>query len=236
MGIWKRAVESILDLFLKPNCPLCQRPGGDDYFCRYCIRQLKDCQFTKPVQRWSGPLPVFVWGSYGGPMKRAIAAMKYEDRPQLARPLGRWLAQAWLDSPTITPNQKILAVPIPMHPEKQKKRGFNQAELIARSFCEFTGYPLSTTLLQRSRATEALFNLSPEQRKQELDGAITLGKAAHRLPKTPVLLIDDIYTTGATCREAAKVLHQAGITVFGIAAIATTKPDPEPPSRPKKHP
>ena len=235
MGTWKRAFESILDLFLKPNCPLCDRPGGDDYFCTYCSRQLQECQFAQPAQRWRG-LSVFVWGSYSGPMKRAIAAMKYEDRPQLARPLGRWLAQAWLQSPTSGPTQKILAVPIPMHPEKQKSRGFNQAELIARSFCEVTGYQLQPKLLQRARATEALFNLSPEQRQKELDGAITLGKAAHRHPKTPVLLIDDIYTTGATCREAAKVLHQAGIPVLGVAAVATTNKDPDRPSRPKKHP
>lgn len=156
-------------------------------------------------------------------MKRAIAVLKYENHPQLARPLGHWLAQAWVNSP-VSAAIKLTVVPIPMHPSKVSQRGYNQADLLAQSFCNFTGYPMRSLGLERVRATEAQFSLSGTEREKNLAGAFSLGKEFLRSrPSTSVLLLDDIYTTGATAQSAAKTLAQHGIRVYGLVAVATPK-------------
>jgi ComF family protein len=153
-------------------------------------------------------------------LKRAIAALKYENRPQVARPLGQYLAEAWIASSDV-PQRSLIVVPIPMHPDKQKARGFNQAELLAESFCQITGFPLKCQGLERVVETQAQFSLSPEAREENLTGAFQIGKIFRRNPpKHPVLLLDDIYTTGATVRSAIQALYQARIQVYGVASLA----------------
>ena len=104
-------------------------------------------------------LPVIAFGHYSGSLKRAILAMKYGDRPDVAIPLGTALAQEWLSQQAKQPGKQpvtqpvkqptsqrltlqnhsnIYAVPIPLHADRQKSRGFNQAELIARAFCRWS--------------------------------------------------------------------------------------------------
>lgn len=222
MSGWQRGWRAILDLFLKSNCPLCDRPTPN-VLCPQCDRQLQRAQFPRSQQYRRQNPPLFVWGEYGGTLKRAIAAFKYEDRPQLARPLGHAIAESWLNSPLV-PGDRLTVVPIPLHREKLKARGFNQAELLARHFCDLTGLPLQAHGLSRQRQTQALFGLSPERRQAELAGALSLGKDfQRRRPPAGVLLFDDIYTSGSTCREAIRVLAKYGIRTSGIVAIASSR-------------
>ncbi|MBC6478006.1 MAG: ComF family protein [Hormoscilla sp. GM7CHS1pb] len=235
MGSPTQWVKSFLNLFLKSNCPLCGRPA-DRELCPSCERSLLRCQFTNErcargsaprvhrSQFWEGQLPVFVWGRYGGLLKQAIAALKYENQPQLARPLGTWLAGAWMKSPHS--QVKPVVVPIPLHADKRLARGFNQAELLAESFCQYTGLPLNRQGLERVRATEALFGLSLTERQQILADALSVGKSLTQKRPQRVLLLDDIYTTGTTVGEAARVLRRQGISVYGVVAIATTNKSP----------
>src|SRR4028119_1401979 len=215
--------NGLLALFLKSKCPLCDRPTEVE-LCEYCQRQLLRCQLKNPSNFWQGELPVFVWGTYGSVLKRAIASLKYENQPQLARPLGHCLGQTWLKSPAATRAQKLTVVPIPLHPTKLQQRGYNQAELIAQSFCEITGYKQQPFGLERVQATEAQFGLSAQQREQNLADAFAIGKSFHKqLPTSPVLLLDDIYTTGSTVSSAAQTLRRQGIRVYGVVAIATSR-------------
>jgi ComF family protein len=208
---------------LKSNCPLCNRPAELE-FCQYCHRQLLRCQLANPSCFWEGELPAFIWGNYGGVLKRAIASLKYENQPQLARPLGYWLGKAWLESTIATRAKTLTVVPIPLHPAKLQQRGYNQARLIAQSFCEFTNYKEQPLGLERVRVTKAQFDLSVQEREHNLAEAFVVGKGlqANRT-SSPVLLVDDIYTTGATVRAAAQTLKRQGIQVYGVVAIATSK-------------
>ena len=141
--------------------------------------------------------------------------MKYSNKPEIGDILGKLLGQAWLDS---QPTAKLTVVPIPMHYRKQKARGFNQAEVIAKSFCQITGCKLNTKALIRDRETEAMFNLSSASaRVKNIRGALRVGT---KLPQHSVLLIDDIHTTGTTVDEASKVLEQNQIKVIGVAVAA----------------
>lgn len=209
-------LSGLLDLFLESGCLLCQRSSAEE-LCLGCQRQIQRCQGSDA--QWQEPLPLFAWGVYGGALKRAIATLKYENQPHLARPLGHWLAQAWLESPQAKTKQKPpTVVPIPMYAAKKKQRGYDQAELLAKHFCDFTGLPLQRRGLQRIRSTDAQFTLSATEREQNLSDAFRLGEFQRR--PSAVLLLDDVYTTGATARSAMQTLQRQKIEVVGLVAIA----------------
>lgn len=210
----------MLSLLLKENCPLCYR-SADDTLCADCQAQLQDCKVENCSQFWQGDLPLFAWGTYGGQLRRAITSLKYHNHPELAQPLGYWLGKAWREANLLGKRKKFTVVPIPIHPQRRKERGFNQAELLARSFCRYTGYPLAAKALKRVKATEAFFNLNLQERKEQLKEAFAKGNGIRRCKQSsPVLILDDIHTTGQTARQAAQVLYQEGIDVVGVVAIA----------------
>lgn len=216
-------LKSLLSLFLKPNCPLCDR-SAEDVFCLDCKRQVLSCQFKNCRQFWQGDLPLFAWGEYSGKLKGAIAAMKYNNHPEIGYFLGCCLARTWVDYSPFSSTQKIRVIPIPLHGDKLKERGFNQAELIAQGFCQVTDYPRIKEGLERLKKTEAMFGLNPRQRETNVKDAFRIGKTLKKSSShLPVLLLDDIYTTGTTVKEAAKTLRSQGIQVIGVVALSTPK-------------
>jgi ComF family protein len=215
MAKWFNKLGNVLDLVLASSCPMCQRSTVHEV-CQDCQRRIQCCQLPSSQQVSQADLPMVAWGNYGGALKQAIATLKYNNHPRLARPLGHWLGQAWLTAPLTSRCPTI--VPIPLHSTKRQQRGFNQAELLAQAFCELTGLPHSPHGLVRSRPTEAQFQLSPDARKENLAGAFQVGRF-RRSPST-VLLIDDIYTTGATARAAMQVLRRHQISVCGLVVVA----------------
>jgi len=215
-------IEGMLDLVLVSPCRLCGR-SAPAIICSDCERQLHDCRSSNPAQAWTGSLPVFTWGTYDTLLKRAIAALKYQNQPRLAQPLGQWLGQAWQENPISRIAPHLVVVPIPLHSDRQSQRGFNQAELIAKAFCQMTGLPLWPQGLVRTRATQAQYTLSPEDREQNLSAAFQVGSQYRQRPQRAVLLLDDIYTTGSTARAAAQALRRKGIRVYGLVAVAQPK-------------
>ncbi|MFB2837885.1 ComF family protein [Floridanema evergladense] len=221
MKYWKNLSQGLLDLFLQSQCPLCERPTSTD-FCTYCEKQLNRCQITQPEKFWGNDFPVFPWGTYSGSLKRALWTLKYEKQPKIAQPLGFWLGETWLKT-RLKSAKNLIVVPIPLHPNKLRSRGFNQAELLAASFCQVTNLRLEKDGLERISETEALHSKLANERRESLRGAFQIGKAfRQRHPKAEVLLLDDIYTTGATAIEAADTLGKFDIKVCGIVAIATS--------------
>ena len=216
--MWMQSLQGITNLFLQPACPLCDRPAPQD-FCPTCWHQLQSCFYYQPAVSAAEALPVLALGPYQHSLKQAIAALKYEACCHLATPLGRALGQRWQAFPIKT-REPPLVVPIPLHPEKLKERGFNQAELLANIFCRYTGLRLVRQGLIRQRATAPQFGLGIEERQQNLARAFTVGPAFQHRPTTSILLLDDIYTTGTTVRTASAVLRQRGISVCGVVAIA----------------
>ena len=193
-------LKNILSIFFQENCPLCERVTHQE-ICSYCQKQLKSCQLKKPQRFWQGDLPLFVWGVYDGKLKRAIAALKYDKHPQIGELLGVWLAETWQNHSLISLKISPLIIPIPIHKSKQKIRGFNQSEIIAKGFCQVTKYPLNSQGLIRIRQTKAMFSLTFDEKQKNIQGAFKSGKSLQNYSLSkPVLLVDDIYTTGTTVK------------------------------------
>ena len=114
-----------------------------------------------------------------------------------------------------------IVIPVPLHGDKLKKRGFNHAELIGRGFTERAGLLFDPGVLVRTRATVPMKGLGPEERRANIRGAFAIRNS--RLPKiqgSRILLIDDIFTTGSTVDEIASLLKSQGASRVDFLAFA----------------
>ncbi len=215
-------LENFLSFIFKPLCPLCQR-HTHHIICEYCEKKLLSCKLSNPQISINQNYFLFVWAKYDNYIKRAIFIFKYDKAKQIGDFFGQILAKEWLKYNHLTNNKNITIVPIPLHNEKQKERGFNQSQLIANSFCQITGYQHLPNLLARVKNTDAMFGLNVMERQTNITQAFSVGKDYSKFNRQhSVVILDDIYTTGATVREAIKVLNILEINVIGVIAIASS--------------
>lgn len=143
--------------------------------------------------------------AYGEIASKIALRLKYGGRPGLAETAARQMARL------IPDKTDLLVAPVPLHRWRIWRRGYNQSALIARALCRREGLTLALGLLERKRATPILRGLGPAARAKAVRGAFAVPasrKAA--LKGRNILLIDDIYTTGATANACAKALKRAG--------------------------
>ena len=207
----------VLDLLLPPACVGCGRSGA--LFCRRCVDALRPP--FDPPDRFVAPDAGVVIGdrlavavaafAYDGPMRRALAALKYTGVARLA-PILAGLAAAALDRLLAISGEAHL-VPVPVHAERLAERGYNQAELIANALGRKSRLRVAS-VLSRQRPTTKQHRLNRVARLQNLRGAFV---ATGRAPPVAIL-VDDIITTTATLEACASVLHDAGCrAVYGVA-------------------
>ena len=168
------------------------------------------------------------YGLYQDRMKSAIHALKYDRLHPAARELGRMLATAIAQLAADAPAE-MLVIPVPLHRLKHAERGFNQARSIAVEALRFLrkSHPdwkltLASSTLMRLKATDSQAGLNPRQRRMNVRGAFTVSNQGAVTLKH-VLVIDDIFTTGATARAAAQALAQAGAASVWVATLARAR-------------
>lgn len=162
------------------------------------------------------------YGAYEGALRDLIHLVKYEGVRPAAPVLGRMLSEILLAlAPKFESGNTPIVIPVPLHDSKLQQRGFNQSELIARSAVKHAGLglQLNTEALARLRPTDTQTGLTRHQRQQNIRGAFGVTQPA-QVAGHDVLLIDDVYTTGTTVSECARVLRQAGAKRVFVATVA----------------
>ena len=183
-----------------PFCVKCGEPApAIEGLCGLCIKDEHAFDFARSALLFTRTL------------REIIHHLKYSDRVSLAKPLGDILKECMEREP-FTGN---LIIPVPLHPSRERERGFNQAELLATRL----GRPVATRLLRRRKNTQSQTGLSRNQRKRNLAAAFeTRGEV-----KGTVIVVDDVYTTGSTMDEIARTLKRAGaerVEVLTVARVA----------------
>lgn len=224
--------------FLPPACMSCNMPlAGDDALCGacwartpflsppWCARLGRPFSYdlgegTLSPQAIASP-PVFDRAraacAFSGPARDLVHGLKYGDRAALARAMGRWMARAGEE----LLKDKPLLVPVPLHRARLWQRRFNQSALLAREIAAVTGAPLRVDALERVRATSRQVGLNARQRAENVRRAFRIAAPARGLVASrPVLLVDDVYTTGATVSACARVLKRAGASRVDVLAFA----------------
>jgi ComF family protein len=163
------------------------------------------------------------YGSYDAGLRELIHLLKYDGVRPAANLLGRMLAEVAADLAEAFSDDVPLVMPVPLHASKMRQRGFNQSELIGRALLKLRPaaleMKLNTTALVRNRATESQTGLTPPQRRENIRGAFKVVRR-NEVSGRDILLIDDVFTTGTTASECARVLRRAGANRVFVATVA----------------
>jgi competence protein ComFC len=228
--------DPFLTLLYPPRCLVCKTLGERGLctecagqitpvaapFCTVCGQTLiaddggcADCRRRQPAFVRARSL-----GAYDGVLRHAIHQFKYRDRPQLAVPLGHLLAAfARQNAPALNGLRFDALLAVPMHPVRQRLRGYNQSVRLAQVVGNELGLPLSTEALVRIRPTRPQVGLSAEARRTNLRGAFAVEQAESVAGKT-LLLIDDVVTSGSSLYECSVTLKAAGASAVYALTLA----------------
>ena len=188
-------------------------PGDDDTGSLKC----DDCLITP--RPWVEGRAALL---YRDNARRLVLALKHGDRQEIAQPAALWMARAIDD----LPKQHMIVAPVPLHWTRLLKRRYNQSALLAQALARHTDLPVCPDLLQRHQRTQSLDGMTKENRFSSVKGAIRVHpKRRHRLAGRPVLLVDDVMTSGATLSAAADACLAAGSGPVYVVALARVSKD-----------
>jgi ComF family protein len=196
----------------RPRCPRCglgfASDQGEDHLCSDCLPGNGHFGKARAPARYEGLIP------------EMISRFKYRGDALLAKPLGDLMAG--YEDPEFPFAAYHLVVPVPLHPRRLRQRGFNQSLLLARRVARRHSLPLSFTCLRRIRPTAPQTELSAAERRKNIRGAFAVFGAA-AVNEKRLLLVDDVFTTGATVEECAKVLVKAGAARVDVLTLARAR-------------
>lgn len=237
-GYLQQELSRCIDLFLPAACPWCNSllPAGKGHkdLCQPCLNGIwpldpsccPRCMQSHATLSTSGhhceaclrkPPPfdkVHVVGKHAGKLKEAIHRFKYRDNPALNACMGQ-LMTSRLDT-ALDDFQPEMVIPVPSHPQRLRKRGYNQALELARPVAKHLQIPLAVNLLSRAKSTIAQQSLNAAQRQSNLHGAFTL---SGKVNGKRILLVDDVMTTTATARECCHILRDGGAKEIHVAVL-----------------
>lgn len=241
---WRVVVDSLASVLVPSDCRICTRAldrlstlpvcdlcltllvRAEDLACSLCGERLdyltQEAAPVCGVCRRLAPRFDFAisFGAYDGALRKLVHLLKYERLRPAAQILGGKLAEA-VDSCGVH-EKPVLVVPVPLHRSKLRQRGFNQSELIARAALKrlpASRFELHYGNLRRVRATESQTGLTRHQRRQNVRGAF-VAASPERLKDRSVLIVDDVYTTGTTLNECARIVRAAGARHVVVATVA----------------
>lgn len=232
-----RIGSALLDLALPRHCVACERALGaldTGVVCGPCwVRvpelprpQCERCGHPAAPHscRWCEQLPPYVravrsvcWipGGAGGTI---VHALKYGGWHAAAAPMATRMAR--LPWPRDVIEERAAFVPVPLAPVRERERGYNQSELLARALGGTLGVPVWPRALERVRATRSQTRLTPDERRSNVAGAFRVGADARRdVRGAHIVLVDDVVTTGATLGQCAEALFTAGARIISYVTF-----------------
>jgi ComF family protein len=204
-----------IQLVSHPLCNLCGRPypdaSGDDHTCGVCIERPPRFAAAR------------AWACYpreeqeAHPLRQVVQKYKYGRKVSLGKPLGRLMARGCAEF--LSGFRADLIVPVPLHVKRLRWRGFNQSYLLARQVSRVSGVPVDPFLLQRQRETAAQTQLPEDERRRNVRGVFALHPEKSVKGQT-ILLVDDVYTSGATVNECSRTLKSGGAKEVYVLTLA----------------
>jgi ComF family protein len=220
-GAWlcKDCLDDI-EVILHPVCSRCGLPADGPVIARgqsppHTALVCGRCQKAPPQLDGLGAYAV-----HSGPLREAIRHFKYKDVRVLAAPLGKLMAEGW----AVLPPGDIeidAIVPVPLHATRERERGYNQATLLARELGYHVGRPVVEDSLVRTRATIPQVGLGARERRANVRHAFQCASAS--LAGSRALLIDDVYTSGATLEAASAALRNGGVSSVWAYTLARAR-------------
>jgi ComF family protein len=197
--------ENDIQWLVPPFCPRCGRPfpkGSTSHLCSDCLQEKTS----------------FAWGRaaaiYQGVLAGAIQQFKYHGDVNLAGPLSRLWSKINIQD---FPVEAI--IPVPLHPTRLRERGFNQALLLGKALAKIHKITVLTRALRRTRNTIPQVQLDHSERERNVRGAFTVRNQQEIIDKC-LLLVDDVFTTGATVNECARILKKSGAKQVFVLTLA----------------
>jgi competence protein ComFC len=182
-----------------PSCPVCGRfheGAGGDHVCSRCLERLPAFSVHRSC------------GTYGGTLKDVILLFKYRKFAPLSRPLAEYAA-ACTDGDAGLWNGTDFLVPVPLHPARRRERGFNQSRLLARDLAGLRRMRVLERCLVKTGNAPPQAGLRAADREKNVKDAYAV-RRPRKIKGRTLILVDDVTTTGATIRECARVLLEAG--------------------------
>lgn len=217
--------ESILDIIFPKFCVYCKKEG--DFLCLSCFKkiikiQISQCPFCSKISPFGKLCPscrrknyltgVVVAGYFEGPLQKAIYAFKYEKISPLSFILS-FLLKEKLEN---FPRKDFVLTFVPLHFKRENERGFNQSQLLAENLSLIFKKPC-LDLLKRQKQTRPQVELNRKKRQENIKNAFVFKGNPADIKGKIVLVVDDVFTTGATLNECAKILRENGAReVWGV--------------------
>lgn len=209
-------VDWILDFFWPSRCIFCGKIiPPQKLYCPGCIKQLSPVTSLPPLFYLD---IVLSFTRYSYTSSSAIYRLKFRNQPKLAATLAQMMAERFCSQ--LSKLSIDLICDVPMSPQKQRQRGYNQAQLLAQQVAKQTNIPYAP-LLEKIKTTPEQHTLGAEQRKHNLKDAYRVVSPQQVLGKR-ILIIDDVITTGSTMNECAHTLRDAGAEWVGALSFAHT--------------
>ncbi|MBP3502707.1 MAG: ComF family protein [Clostridia bacterium] len=216
----KNLIESALNLFFPPACGFCGEIT-DSYLCKYCSNYLKTRQLNKINEYEDKFFTTHLWlFEYKDEVREKIIDYKFNDKSYLYRTF----TQIILSDESVCNYIKEfdMIIPVPIHKKRRKSRGYNQSELIAKEIArKLKNIELKTDIIEKIKNIKPQSTLTKEQRIENVNNAYKLIKFNNdNLENKKLLLLDDVYTTGSTVNECAKMLSNSNCKRIGIITLA----------------
>ena len=213
----KKFFKSFIDLIYKKKCYFCFNSKYSLTMCPECYDKLQFCNFE--VNRIIDGVDVYCAGVYTKELQKLIRGLKYHKQKDLAFYQAKFMYE-YFQSIDALKDKNFELIPVPLHKNRIKSRKYNHMELVCKEFSLLSGFKCNYNLIERIKDTKPQYKLSRAERLGNLQHAFTVNKDF--VPQNPVLIFDDICTTGATFEEIIKELKSSGINE--ITCFATSTP------------